>query len=1563
MKLTGLTLKRLRDALLDAFPSQDALAQMVRFGLNENLEAIAGLGALKKVVFSLLTWAEANNRLDALLSAAREDNPGSESLRRIVEEIERSSAPRSDAPPRVSGVPPSSLGASFQTQASAVGEPPISTFDAEEHFRQAVVRRFDRLAIRLPSVAHVELPLEDIYVDLKVVAEIPDTADTFGPVERRIFAELDGATESERLEKLRQLDDLKYRRWRRPEGVSASFLESALDRTARASRPLVILGDPGSGKSTALQLMALRAARDGRVSPQDSTPRHGPWVPLLVRLAAYDQHLETKKEPLALECFLSTAWSAHQGTADLNALFSDALRAGRALVLLDGLDEVLTHARRSYVNEQVKALIGTWAPLGNRFVITSRFVGYREASLSGVADEVSVVDFGLKDIERFLKRWYEVIDGPGGGKRSKALFNQINQTPRLRELAANPLMLSMLATLQSKRGDDERLPERRVELYQEFTEMMLSLRPEARSDGARIDGVPRTDPTTMRAHLSDLALWLHLNRPSNTATPEDVLKALAQSYLKYNASKPTQPTPKEKLQAEREAKKLLEELRGIAGLIGERGHDAHGFLHLTYQEFFAARAVAEMPPDGRWDVLRQQLHDPRWREVVLLCAAHLDTVSANDLVQRVLNASSEYETVLHRDVLLASTIVTEEARVSASLHSSIHEKLVALLRDDIAAVRNRAINDIAGLARLGVEKSIAFLAEILECNACALPDEFGSRVYDLVSPLLAIPHCKRLLDIMLRQLEDYSTVQADFSHFAMAFRSIVRANDEVRARLVRLLLREGAAEIRLSVMRCLERLIDEDDDVWEAFWVLAKSTNVSQPATYSIAMHCSSPAKLCRLLDTHWWQSPNSAMRSALIPAIAKVARANREWLRELVGCVDYRDFNTRTHAVSYLGAMAAEIPEAKQAVLHLLETADSYTAQNAIGRLPPTVKDDIEVRRAISAMLSRNFSDVRESELLAMDSAAFHAEVQKLLTRKFVDPGQMREEKNRSLVEPAVQQSDQQAILRLLDDVRSDWKSDRIDTVAPLVAVDEKIVSDVESCLDDPNPFARAAAINALAPILLQKAELRAHILARIEDESPLVCHAAMRALAGIVDEDGDARTAIVRITTQSDEQKSGTAAESLAKAIDYPEVRAALLRLLEGGDQPGKIAAARVLSTLVPQDFEVRDQFRGLAADLAAGRVDADDSWTVLEMLDSVIERDEAIVKIILAQLKSYDALLLVVRHAAAVNLHVGDLDSWLENNPQLFNAVARGMVGWYGSKPSVRRYVLRNIGEAAFSEGTMERLMPLIPDDDDLRRALVQRATRGSNNSGGDVDVLARLIPYVKTCPDVDSSFRELLEQRASETFGYLRQMLAAAGLSGLTGREPNLQTRLLPWLGARIPRPEAAEARKIMAQSFASVLTQENVSLRAKATEMLDSRAWQDRQGAAWMFIYAPGDKSFDLLEKLRSLLYDDRSEESWSRRLQLAGLVLNHKEVVIARRALAVTQEALGYGKTPWHGPLGDEVRTHAANVLGRLEPTHRDSALIDLIVAALKEERSESTRDALYHSLLQLVAAAEPRAA
>lgn len=83
--LDGPQTKQLVESLIDAFPSEPALARMVRYGLNTSLAAVAGSGRLTDVVFDLIQWAESQGKLDALVIAARNENPGSLALRDFAE--------------------------------------------------------------------------------------------------------------------------------------------------------------------------------------------------------------------------------------------------------------------------------------------------------------------------------------------------------------------------------------------------------------------------------------------------------------------------------------------------------------------------------------------------------------------------------------------------------------------------------------------------------------------------------------------------------------------------------------------------------------------------------------------------------------------------------------------------------------------------------------------------------------------------------------------------------------------------------------------------------------------------------------------------------------------------------------------------------------------------------------------------------------------------------------------------------------------------------------------------------------------------------------------------------------------------------------------------------------------------------------------------------------------------------------------------------------------------------------------------------------------------------------
>lgn len=80
MKLTGSQYKQLTHALLDAFPEQQRLAEVVKFQFEKSLNAIAMGNDLQAIVFRLIQAAEAEGWIDKLIAGARESNPGNPAL-------------------------------------------------------------------------------------------------------------------------------------------------------------------------------------------------------------------------------------------------------------------------------------------------------------------------------------------------------------------------------------------------------------------------------------------------------------------------------------------------------------------------------------------------------------------------------------------------------------------------------------------------------------------------------------------------------------------------------------------------------------------------------------------------------------------------------------------------------------------------------------------------------------------------------------------------------------------------------------------------------------------------------------------------------------------------------------------------------------------------------------------------------------------------------------------------------------------------------------------------------------------------------------------------------------------------------------------------------------------------------------------------------------------------------------------------------------------------------------------------------------------------------------------
>jgi len=384
-----------------------------------------------------------------------------------------------------------------------------------------------------------------------------------------------------------------------------------------ATSCLVILGDPGSGKTTFLKYLALRLA-------MGQTPSEGlrGYFPVLLPLSDYADRL-SREPDLSLEQFFNDYYYAEFNGEPLGTLVASVLDKGKGLVLLDGLDEVKEETVRGRVADRVARFYAAQHKKGNRFVMTSRIVGYQEVrpTAKGLV-ECTLVDFDGDDIESFLKTWTDLVEQAAQGLGASAnysakqerdeLLTAIEGNERIKHLAANPLLLTILA-LMKRQGVV--LPKYRVQLYQNYVNSLLTDWHTARSLKGEALSVPGGDQ--LLKVLWPLALWMQEQAPGKGLVKYGALL----EWLRQHFDKPGVDD------AEAKAKAFIEDVRLHSGLLLDRGGRQFGFIHLTFMEYLAGVAIARKFQTGGvaavLEALSTYVDEPDWHEVILLCIGHL----------------------------------------------------------------------------------------------------------------------------------------------------------------------------------------------------------------------------------------------------------------------------------------------------------------------------------------------------------------------------------------------------------------------------------------------------------------------------------------------------------------------------------------------------------------------------------------------------------------------------------------------------------------------------------------------------------------------------------------------------------------------------------------------------------------------------------------------------------------------------------------------------------------------------------------------------------------------------
>lgn len=359
---------------------------------------------------------------------------------------------------------------------------------------------------------------------------------------------------------------------------------------------LMVLGKPGAGKTTFLKYLTIRCNLNELQSDR---------VPIFVTLKDFAEAenilnsnaLNNGGEYQDLLCYISSQFIKHDISYEQ---LEKLLKNGRALILLDGLDEVRDEDSKRIIKE-IQDFSDQFK--NNCYVITCR-IAAKEYIFERFT-EVEIADFDKKQIRTFAKKWFQVKDP----EKIEKFIKKLEVNKPIQELATSPLLLTLLCLVFGEKAD---FPSNRSELYKEGLDILLK----------KWDAKRNIERNLIYEQLS-------LQRK------EDLLGQIArltfergdyffkQAELEHYIAEYIRNLPEAQLDPVAlriDSENILKSIESQHGLLIERARGIYSFSHLTFHEYFTAREIVFglQPLEQALNNLNSHLRESRWREVFLL---------------------------------------------------------------------------------------------------------------------------------------------------------------------------------------------------------------------------------------------------------------------------------------------------------------------------------------------------------------------------------------------------------------------------------------------------------------------------------------------------------------------------------------------------------------------------------------------------------------------------------------------------------------------------------------------------------------------------------------------------------------------------------------------------------------------------------------------------------------------------------------------------------------------------------------------------------------------------------
>ncbi|MCF6153831.1 MAG: NACHT domain-containing protein [Candidatus Brocadia sp.] len=376
---------------------------------------------------------------------------------------------------------------------------------------------------------------------------------------------------------------------------------------------LLIEGHPGSGKTTLLKHLAYNLTHSIRVKGLDD------FLPVLIFLRDtkyfFEQNEGIKPDAETAEKMVSHYFGSIENILETIKAFC---QAKKALFLLDGLDEISPGQREIVVNSFADFRIKY---MGNKLVFSGRPHGLEEAAIHKFGDRhIKILSLNMEQVNSFIKKWFSSVysgDSGIGTKSADGMIHEMQDNPGIDFLKDNPLMLTAICILYH---DGKELPGQRAELYKRFIDNLLYKRFKNNSE-------------KVHSFLNTLAFEMH-SKGKKGADEISCINTMEKIYKNINTA------------SDEEYRIYLKEqfydIEPKCGLL-KREHGQYSFWHLTFQEFLAARFVADTSKNHIQGI-RSYWGNDWYKEVIELYVGYLSINSkgvANEIVEDVVKGKDK----------------------------------------------------------------------------------------------------------------------------------------------------------------------------------------------------------------------------------------------------------------------------------------------------------------------------------------------------------------------------------------------------------------------------------------------------------------------------------------------------------------------------------------------------------------------------------------------------------------------------------------------------------------------------------------------------------------------------------------------------------------------------------------------------------------------------------------------------------------------------------------------------------------------------------------------------------